>query len=228
MNIITPLKLTGLSLLLLLLASTAQANETDPLSQTELAKALAISSANPNLSQGAAQRNRRINDNAQPLAIPPELLLIERRIMDKEQAAQRLADVYHYDYSRNETIHTVVDLDTQQVISTQHQQRMQLPLTENELQRSSDIIFSDPEQAALIRNEYQRITHRYLSSPKQLNIKAFAFSADALSEQLNPASQQCGLHRCAQVLLYTHDSIVFEISPIVNLSAGIVTQNIGY
>ncbi|MEZ5449456.1 MAG: hypothetical protein R3E89_10880 [Thiolinea sp.] len=61
-----------------------------------------------------------------------------------------------------------------------------------------------------------------------MNVKAFVFTAETLPESLNAASQQCGLSRCAQLLLYTHNSIVFEISPIVSLSAGVVTQNIGY
>ena len=221
MNIINLFKVAGLSLLITLFSTTLQANDTDPLSPDELEKALTIST-----SAGAINRRSLRSTSASNTA--KELLLVERRPMDKEQLPQRLADVYHYDYRNNETIHSIVDLDIQQVISTQHQQYLQLPLTENELQRSSDIIFADAEESVLIKNEYQRITGRYLSSPRQLNIKAFAFSADTLPEQLNPASQQCGLHRCAQVLLYTHDSIVFEISPIVNLSAGIVTQNIGY
>lgn len=227
MKRIKPAKIVLIPLCLTLVTTLLQANETDPLSPSELENALLISTTE--ITSG--QRLQRSADNNSGLPADDtakELLLIERRLLDKEADSQRLADVYHYDYSSNETIHSIVDLDTQQIISTQRQQYLQLPLTENELQLSSAIIFSDPEQAELIGNEYQRITGQYLSSPQQLNIKAFAFSADTLPEQLNPASQQCGLHRCAQVLLYTHDSIVFEISPIVNLSAGIVTQNIGY
>lgn len=217
-------KITLTVLFSVFFAPPIQASETDPLNSAEIENALLISTSELTASQTTVSRR----DSTSTPITEPELLLIERRRQDKEAGTQRLADVYHYDYRTNQTIHTVVDLETQQAISTEQHQYLQLPLTENELQRSSDIIFSDPEQAALIGNEYQRITGQYLSSPEQLNIKAFAFSADTLPEQLNPASQQCGLHRCAQVLLYTHDSIVFEISPIVNLSAGIVTQNIGY
>nr|CAA6829663.1 MAG: Unknown protein [uncultured Thiotrichaceae bacterium] len=222
MNTMNLFNVACTSLLISLSGTALQANETDPLSPSEQEKALSLSISVT--SRAATNTQRRSTTNSDN----NELLLIERRRIGKEQSSQRLADVYHYDYTENETIHTVINLDTQQVISTQHQQYLQLPLTENELQRASDIIFADLEEAALIKSEYQRITGQYLSSPQQLNIKAFAFSSDTLPEQLNPASQQCGLHRCAQVLLYTHDSIVFEISPIVNLSAGIVTQNIGY
>ncbi len=202
------------------------AGETDPLSPAEQDKALLISTAQAPLQQ---RISKGTESSATSLPTPEtELLLIERRQTDKEATAQRLADVYHYDYTHDETIHSVVNLDTRQLLSRKRHQYLQLPLNNHELQRSRDIIFADPEQAVLISKEYQRITGQHLQSPEQLNIKAFTFSADTLPEQLNPASQQCGLHRCAQVLLYTHDSVVFEISPIVNLSAGMVTQNIGY
>ena len=105
---------------------------------------------------------------------------------------------------------------------------MQLPLTANEIERTVKLIFADKETFELISNEYQRITEKVLSSPKDLEAKAFVFTADTLPEQLNKASQQCGLHRCAQILLYTHDSVVFEISPIVNLSANLITQVAGF
>ena len=90
------------------------------------------------------------------------------------------------------------------------------------------MIFADAEERRLLNTEYKRITGKELTSVSQLNVKAFVFDAESLPERLNPASKQCGLHRCAQVLLYTHASVVFEVSPIVNLSKGIVTQNIGF
>ena len=148
--------------------------------------------------------------------------------MDKEQPGQRLADVYSYDYRSDETIHSIVDLTTQEKLQTERVQKLQLPLTENELARASKLIFNDPEQLTQIQTEYKRITGQTLVKPEQLHVKAFVFTADSLPEGLNAASQNCGLQRCAQVLMYTHDSVVFEISPIVNLSVGLVTQNIGF
>ena len=123
---------------------------------------------------------------------------------------------------------SVVDLTTNKVLSTERKQKLQLPLTANELQRATDLIFADAEERRLLNTEYKRITGKELTSVSQLNVKAFVFDAESLPERLNPASKQCGLHRCAQVLLYTHASVVFEVSPIVNLSKGIVTQTIGF
>jgi len=194
----------------------AVANNLDPLSPTEIARA--TQRANP-----VAQTTR--SSSTTPA---PELLLVERHPNAKGQTA-RLADVYTYDYSTNETLIDVIDLDTNQVISRRREQNLQLPLTANELQRASALIFADDEQRSLLDAEFKRITGQTLSNPaQQLQVKAFVFHASSLPEQLNAASQQCGLQRCAQVLLYTADSVVFEVSPIVNLSAGVITQNIGF
>ncbi len=221
-NIISP-QSALMAVSLLFMTASSSANELDPLSADELMQAAQLASPAYGL-----RTTRQQGKTATATAPAIEQLLIERRPTDKEQPVQRLADVYSYDYGSDETLHNVVDLQTQRVISSQRQQYLQLPLTENELARATRLIFSDPEQMRPLQDEYKRITGQVLNNPDQLNVKAFTFTADALPERLNAASQQCGLHRCAQVLLYTHDSIVFEISPIVNLSAGIVTQNIGF
>lgn len=202
----------------------ASANNLDPLSPAEIARATQQASTSTPV-PFSTNRNLSINNVT---TTTPELLLVERHLNTKGQTA-RLADVYTYDYSTNETLIDVIDLDTNQVISRQREQNLQLPLTANELQRAAALIFADDEQRGLLDAEFKRITGQTLNNPtQQLQVKAFVFHASSLPEQLNAASQQCGLHRCAQVLLYTADSVVFEVSPIVNLSAGVITQNIGF
>ncbi|HPE58872.1 MAG: hypothetical protein KDI15_06250 [Thiothrix sp.] len=215
------------SLLSILSGTSVIANTVDPLNLDELQEATRL--ATP-ATTGSTQRASRSRSNTAGTTASVELLLVERRPTDKEQPELRQADVYYYDYGTDETIHSIIDLPSQAVISTEREQYVQLPLTENEIIRTKALLFNDDEQMNLLQAEYQRITGQYLTGPEQLNVKAFTFSADTLPGpgQLNAASEQCGLHRCAQVLLYTHDSTVFEISPIVNLSAGIVTQNIGF
>lgn len=216
-------KLVLSALALLFLSGIATANELDPLNQDELVQATRI--ALPTQAHAA----RAVGKKTAVAALPAvELLLVERRPTEKDQPGQRLADVYSYDYQSDETVHSIVDLKTQNPVSTERVQNLQLPLTENELAYASQLIFTDPEQMAPLQAEFKRITGQVLTKPEQLQVKAFVFTAETLPEGLNAASQQCGLHRCAQILLYTHDSVVFEISPIVNLSAGLVTQSIGF
>lgn len=217
-------KITLSALCLAFLSQNILAKDLDPLSPAELGKAVSLAAPE----QTTQLALRRAATPAPAVANELELLLVERRPVDKEQPGKRLADVYSYDYRNDETIHSIVDLNTQQRVHTERVQKLQLPLTENELARASKLIFNDPEQLTQIQTEYKRITGQTLLKPEQLQVKAFVFTADNLPEGLNAASQNCGIQRCAQVLLYTHDSVVFEISPIVNLSVGLVTQNIGF
>lgn len=215
-----PLVVRGIVLLWALASPASHAGNLDPLDPKEMARAAsqATLSATP-----AATSTRRQTSTAPA----NEVLLIERHINNKGNT-ERLADVYTYDYHTNQTIITVVNLDTNTTLAKHYQQNVQLPLTDNELKRAADLIFNDDEQRPLLNAEFKRITGKTLSDPKQLHVKAFVFHASSLPEQLNAASQECGLQRCAQVLLYTVDSVVFEVSPIVNLSANVVTQNIGF
>lgn len=216
-------KIALAALCLIVLSKNILAKDLDPLSPAELSQAVSLAAP-----EQRAQLAMRSHASAPAIVHTLELLLVERRPVDKEQPGRRLADVYSYDYRSDETIHSIVDLNTQERVQTERVQKLQLPLTENELARASQLIFNDPEQLSQIQIEYKRITGQTLIKPEQLHVKAFVFTADSLPEGLNAASQNCGIQRCAQVLLYTHDSVVFEISPIVNLSVGLVTQNIGF
>jgi len=157
-----------------------------------------------------------------------EVLLIERNEEKGAPKGQRRADVYIYNYATDELQETLVDLNTSEIISSVTKQGVQLPLTVNELKRAKEIVFEDEDERKILEHEYNRITSRTLNDTSELNIKAFTFTADSLPNRVNEASKQCGIHRCAQLMLYTDENIVFEISPIVNLSAGVVTQRIGF
>ena len=204
----------------LVLTANTYAGSQDPLSLNEQANTTALfESSLPALKRQAEGVN---GTNSY------ELLLIERDRSEDKKSGVRRANAFVYDYKTDETIIYRIDPITNKILSSVRRKNLQLPLTANEIERTVKLIFADKETFELISNEYQRITEKVLSSPKDLEAKAFVFTADTLPEQLNKASQQCGLHRCAQILLYTHDSVVFEISPIVNLSANLITQVAGF
>lgn len=210
-----------LSLLALCLCSITYAGSQDPLSLNEQAKAEELVTT----TLPALKRSPE-NTTNQPQNY--ELLLIERDRSEDKKSGARRANAFVYDYQTDETIIYRIDAETNKILSSVRKKEMQLPLTTKEIERALNLIFADKETFNLIATEYQRITHKVLTTPQDLEAKAFVFSADSLPEQLNAASQQCGLHRCAQILLYTHDSTVFEISPIVNLSANLITQIVGF
>lgn len=206
--------------LILCSLSVATASTQDPLSANEQAKALTlIESSKPML---------KLQPEASHSFGSYELLLIERDRSEDKTSAARHISAFIYNYKTDETLIYRIDPVTNKILSLVSRKNMQLPLTANEIERTVNLIFADKETFKLIKNEYQRITGKVLNSPKALEAKAFVFTADTLPEHLNIASQQCGFHRCAQILLYTHDSVVFEISPIVNLSANLITQIVGF
>lgn len=195
----------------------------DPLSLQEV-QAASLLTAGPTVAARTASNDdlSAITKSAQ------EILLIERNEEKGAPSDQRRADVYIYDYATNELIQSLVDLNTSTVISSHRTKGVQLPLTPTELKRAKAIVFDDEDELAIIKDEYRRITQKEMTNVSELNIKAFTFLADSLPNRVNEASKHCGEHRCAQLMLYTQDNVVFEISPIVNLSEGVVTQRIGF
>ncbi len=196
----------------------------DPLTLNEVSLASLLTAGPQLVARGTTQNQdlSSITNDSQ------EVLLIERNEEKGAPSDQRRADVFIYDYSTDELIQSLVDLNTSEVISSQRKQGVQLPLTNNELKRAKEIVFEDEDERAILEEEYRRVASREMTDVADLNIKAFTFLADSLPNRINEASKLCGIHRCAQLMLYTQDNVVFEISPIVNLSEGVVTQRIGF
>lgn len=210
--------------LLVGLSANLYAGNMDPLSAEELASATSLGETG----EVSGFSTRSLSASASTSAeIPPQTLLVERRQTRKNESS-RLADVYTYHYDSNELERSIIDLNTRSVLNTSRIQGVQLPLVEAELDRAAQLLFDDDEELELISQEFLRVTGSPLVSRDQLHVKAFTFSADSLPQKVNEASSECGIRRCAQLLLYTDTDIIFEISPIVDLSANVVTQNIGF
>ena len=227
--------LIPVSLCLALLACTASAASMDPVSGDEVsrAKSLAMSSVTTaTAARTTVARTAVVQADAAETTQSPtvEFLRVQAHRFGKSElsANKRWADSTAYDYSTDELITTVIDLDNNQVVSTKRTKNMQPPMAENEIKRALEIVFEDDEERSILNAEFTRITGETLSSIDQLQYKAFTFFADSMPTVVNSASSSCGAQRCAQLLLYTHDNIVFEVSPIVNLSVGLVTQRMGY
>jgi Cu2+-containing amine oxidase len=213
----------GFTLITISLGTISYAHPNDPLSKDEINK-LSLLTQESQGRTAARASSKKTNEVKQP----NEILLIERHYQKYAPKGQRLADVFTYDYQRNELIESLVDLNSSRVISTSRKQGVQLPLTQNELKRVKRIVFEDDVERRILENEYQRITSQKLTDSSELYFKAFTFVANNLPHRANEASKLCGIQRCAQIVLYTGQNIVFEVSPIVNLSEGVVTQRVGF
>ena len=159
---------------------------------------------------------------------PLEVLLVERRDAGKAASAKgnwpRQGDVYLYDYTTDTLIHSIVDLQSGAVITVERVQGVQLPLTVQEEQRALAIVADDPALWDDLAARYQRVTGATLTELTQLQVKVSVFHADVMPTRLNGAAQRCGQHRCAQVLLFTVDKTLLDLTPLVDLSQGQVVQ----
>ena len=212
-RIVTP---TALLITIFFNGNTLLANTLDPVSPEEISRAMVLASpVTTPQSRGTPSKT--------------ELLSVRAHRFEKSEQNKgfRWADTLVYDYSTDELITTVIDLDSNEIISVQKNKGMQLPITKNELERALDIIFADDEEFSILKAEFNAITSETLTTKNQLNYKAFTFFADSMPNVVNSASKVCGTQRCAQLMFYTNDQVAFGSSPIVNLSAGLVSQRIG-
>lgn len=202
--------------------ATTSASEYDPLTANELDAALDAAFA-----AGAAAGAESVSAAA---FLRQEVLLVERHQEPKatRQSGQtrRRSDAYIYDYTTNELKHVIVDLETQEVEVIEKYQGIQLPLTENEITNAYFLAFSQEEVRQQLNEQYRQITGGELTDAAQLEIKAFIFTVDAMPDEVNQFSEECGIHRCAQLQFYTTDNTILDIQPIVDLSRGIVIQDI--
>lgn len=160
---------------------------------------------------------------AQAAGTPPDelqLLLVERR--PSKNALVRQSDLYQYDYTRDELVHSVVDLTSDRVLSSERSQGVQLPLVPVEIAWATSVLMSSPTERRMVRRAFRQITGQRLTDIAQIDFKAFVFHASSGIDQSAALAQQCGLHRCAQLLLYTKDNVSLDLSPIVDLSTGVV------
>ena len=153
-----------------------------------------------------------------------ELLLMERRLQSKAQSHKREANVFVYDYDTDEVVHIIVDLVSGEPISSDRLRNTQLPLTPTERERAASIVFSDPVNRAAVADAFNAVTGRWLEDVEEIQFKAFVFLASSVSLEKSRNTSDCGLRRCAKLLLYTADKTSLDLSPIVDLSESRVLE----
>ena len=224
------ISLISVSFCIALFSGSVSAASMDPVSADEISRAKSMAMNGSATNQLARRSTRTAAAQSADSASNVEFLRVQPHRFNKSEmdSNKRWADTTAYDYRTDELVTTVIDLDNNQVVSTKRTKNMQPPMASSEIKRAIEIVFDDDEERNILNAEFARITGETLTSIDQLQYKAFTFFADSMPNVVNSASKSCGAQRCAQLLLYTDDNIVFEVSPIVNLSAGLVTQRMGY
>lgn len=153
-----------------------------------------------------------------------QLLLMEPRILEKDAGDRREADIYIYDYATDEVIHFIIDMVDRALLHSARVRNVQLPLVEDERATALDIAFRNEVNRRQLDAAFLAATGRTLDSIREIKYKAFVFLAASVSEQKAINVRECGLHRCAKLLLYTADNTALDLSPIIDLSSRRVLQ----
>lgn len=154
------------------------------------------------------------------------LLLVERRPGEKGQSKRR-ANVFIYDYDVDKLIHLVVNASSGKVVHRSALTQVQLPLIDEEIQWATNLVFTDVNTRARLEAEFLRTTGKDLQDISEIHFKAFSFTADPVEKTGDTTERarkiaRCGRSRCTQILMYTADKVVLDVSPIVDLSKDIV------
>jgi Cu2+-containing amine oxidase len=194
----------------------------DPLTAQEVGAVIAAAQ------QAASDAAQTMSAAQQQTVGRQELLLVERREADKAAYAKgswaRQGDVYLYDYATDTLIHTVVDIQSGAVLTVEQMQGVQLPLTQREEEHALALLQADQGLWTTLARRYQTVTGEALERVDQLQVKVSVFHADVMPDRLNTAAQMCGQHRCAQILLFTVDKTLLDMTPIVDLSQEKIVQ----
>jgi hypothetical protein len=135
-------------------------------------------------------------------------------------AADRRADVYLYDYEKDRAIRRVVNLETEKVESTTTFVG-QPPIAPGEATRAVELVIADEDLGASLRNDYQKVTGKELTSASQLRSQAIRFSAaQAVGAKNEGEFSECGVHRCVQLFIeFPNGQWVDTSRLVVDLSA---------
>lgn len=191
----------------------AQAARTgyDPLSEAEASRAEAIALADDQVQAALAGSARTV------------VLVVERHQEDKSVYAAgawpRRADALVYDYAQDQLVHAVVSLDSGQVDEVIAAVRVQPPLTPAEGRQALDIALADPATDGRIRAAWAEATGGAPFDGDALEPHPWVFRFDSVPDGTFPGTEECGLHRCAQLMLATQDGLLLDVLPIVDLSA---------
>lgn len=195
----------------------------DSLSEEEAAEAIAALRATQGPAAAAVRASSLVNASGAAISVPAEeVVLVERHGEEKGVMAagmwQRRADVYNYRYADDTLLHAIYNYETNTLTAVETLQGVQFPLSQAERDLATAIAFADPQLRVHMQGEYRAITGRELTAPDLVSVRAFVYHAGASPETESPKSAQCGIQRCAQLLILTPDSTTFHALPVVNLS----------
>ena len=140
-----------------------------------------------------------------------QILLIEAKEQKRSAPAQRLADVFLYNYALQSTVYMVVDLTSSHVVQESQLLTQHLPLNSTERRYAARVAQADHLVNQLIQAEWDQQSTGSLQS--KVSIFEPAFLDDNMAEV-------CTRQRCAQLTFTTSERLSLSVEPIVVMATG--------
>jgi len=150
--------------------------------------------------------------NVHPLGV--QILLVELR--EKKNASLgdlRLAEVFLYNYPRQTTELHLINLDQGVLLQTTEVDTAHLPLSDEEIEYSKQLVFNHDQLTARVNNELSRIQGVELGGLQQRVSVWVPTTRQA-------GSSGCENQRCALLSLFTANEQSLVVEPVVNLISG--------
>jgi hypothetical protein len=151
-------------------------------------------------------------------------LYVERHDEGKNtDAKSRKADVVYYDYSKNQSIEVVVDLNNNTPLETVIKPQgvgNQPFFTRPEINAAMQLIFNHPQMGPVLRKAYQDVTGNVLTDVSALEAQGGVYFPDHQSK-LSRLASACETNRCIQLFIPLNDTHFLDATNVVvNLSLG--------
>ena len=142
-----------------------------------------------------------------PLGV--QTLSVERKEIKREPDTS-LINVYQFNYPLEQARLISVDISDERILANQAIESVHLPLNDNEISFARELLSSQEDILAQLRDEQVRRGVSAFVELSQLDVKASVF------EPLD-TSHPCYRQRCALMSLFDQTRTVFSIEPVINL-----------
>lgn len=176
----------------------------DPLTSTEKAAARSLAGT-------AAQRSATGQGR--------QYLYAERHEEGKNvdlRTAPRRADVYVYDYTKNQAERRVVNLETNKVEKVEAAKGIQPPLARDEVRAAVALVLADPKLGPGVKRSFKEVAGKDLTSVEQLRFQGLIFRAGQAIAATNRADvKDCGTNRCLYAFIQLPNDQWIDTSRVV-------------
>lgn len=163
----------------------------------------------------------RTNGVSKTVALPPQVLLIER--VESKQATSDTVEIFVYSYQSQQTTRHLVNAVTGIVLHSDTVPQVSLPLNADETRYVMSLLQSNTAINDALDHDHLTQLGIPFSGWHTIDAKVSIWIPDNTD---SAAAQSCNQQRCALVTLFNGGHYNFSVEPVVNLNTGTVFPDV--